>query len=117
MTIEVLRAKLHRVTVTESDLDYIGSITIDRDLAEAAGFVEGEKVHVLDLNNGNRLVTYVIMGERGSGAVGMNGPAARKIAVGDVLIVLAYAHMTLEEAKTFKPTVVFPNEKTNKLVP
>jgi aspartate 1-decarboxylase len=115
MTIEVLRAKIHRATVTEADVDYIGSITLDRDLAEAAGLVEGEKVHVLDVNNGNRLVTYVIMGERGSGQVCLNGPAALLVSVGDLVIVVAYASMTLEEARNFRPTVVFPLEGTNKL--
>ncbi len=116
MTIEVLRAKLHRVRITEADVDYIGSITLDRDLIDAAGFVEGEKVHVLNVNNGNRLVTYVIPGERGSGQVCLNGPAALRASVGDIVIVLSYAHMTLEEARNFKPTVVFPDERTNKLV-
>jgi aspartate 1-decarboxylase len=117
MTIEVLRAKLHRITVTEANVDYIGSITLDRDLVEAAGLVEGEKVHVLNVNNGNRLVTYVILGERGTGQVCLNGPAALRATVGDVVIVVAYAHMTLEEAKGFSPKVVFPDERTNKLVP
>lgn len=117
MTIEVLRAKLHRITITEADVDYIGSITLDRDLMDAAGLVAGEKVHVLNVNNGNRLVTYVIPGERGSGQVCLNGPAALQASVGDVVIVVAYARMTLEEAKTFKPVVVFPDERTNKLVP
>ena len=116
MTIEVLRAKLHRVSITEADVDYIGSITLDRDLIDAAGFVEGEKVHVLNVNNGNRLVTYVIPGERGSGQVCLNGPAALRASVGDIVIVLSYAHMPLEEARHFKPTVVFPDERTNKLV-
>lgn len=116
MTIEVLRAKLHRITITEADVDYIGSITLDRDLMDAAGMVAGEKVHVLNVNNGNRLVTYIIPGERGSGQVCLNGPAALQASVGDVVIVVAYAHMTLEEAKDFKPTVVFPDERTNKLV-
>lgn len=116
MTIEVLRAKLHRITITEADVDYIGSITLDRDLIDAAGFVEGEKVHVLNVNNGNRLVTYVIPGERGSGQVCLNGPAALQASVGDIVIVVAYAHMTLEEARAYKPTVVFPDERTNKLV-
>jgi aspartate 1-decarboxylase len=117
MTIEVLRAKLHRITVTEANVDYIGSITLDRDLVEAAGLVEGEKVHVLNVNNGNRLVTYVILGERGTGQVCLNGPAALRATVGDVVILVAYAHMTLEEAKGFSPKVVFPDERTNKLVP
>ncbi|MCC6839792.1 MAG: aspartate 1-decarboxylase [Flavobacteriales bacterium] len=116
MTIEVLRAKLHRITITEADVDYIGSITLDRDLIDAAGFVEGEKVHVLNVNNGNRLVTYVIPGERGSGQVCLNGPAALQASVGDIVIVVAYAHMTPEEARVYKPTVVFPDERTNKLV-
>lgn len=117
MTIEVLRAKLHRITITEADIHYIGSITLDRDLVDAAGLVEGEKVHVLNVNNGNRLVTYVIPGERGTGQVCLNGPAALLANVGDVVIVIAYAHMTLEEARTFRPAVVFPDERTNKLLP
>ncbi|MEO7082619.1 MAG: aspartate 1-decarboxylase [Flavobacteriales bacterium] len=117
MTIEVLRAKIHRVTITEADVDYVGSITLDRDLVDASGFVEGEKVHVLNINNGNRLVTYVILGERGSGQVCLNGPAALLASVGDVVIIVAYAHMSLEEAKTFTPTVIFPDERTNKLRP
>ncbi|MEO5585708.1 MAG: aspartate 1-decarboxylase [Flavobacteriales bacterium] len=115
MTIEVLRAKIHRVTVNEANVDYIGSITLDRDLVDAAGLVEGEKVHVLNVNNGSRLVTYVIFGERGSGQVCLNGPAALLSSVGDVVIVVAYAHMSLEEAKSFSPTVIFPEERTNKL--
>lgn len=117
MTIEVLRAKIHRVTVQEANVDYIGSITLDRDLVDAAGLVEGEKVHVLNVNNGSRLVTYVIPGERGSGQVCLNGPAALLSSVGDVVIVVAYAHMTMEEAKSFSPIVVFPDERTNKLHP
>jgi len=117
MTIEVLRAKIHRVTITEADVDYVGSISLDRDLVDAAGLVEGEKVHVLNVNNGNRLVTYVILGERGSGQVCLNGPAALLATVGDVVIVVAYAHMSLEEARTFSPTVIFPDERTNKLRP
>ncbi|MEO8066848.1 MAG: aspartate 1-decarboxylase [Flavobacteriales bacterium] len=115
MTIEVFRAKLHRVTVTEADINYIGSITLDEDLIDAVGFVEGEKVQVLNVNNGDRLETYVIRGLRGSGTVCLNGPAARRASVGDVVIVVAYAQMTLDEAKVFKPIVVFPDEKTNKL--
>lgn len=117
MTIEVLRAKLHRVTVTEADINYIGSITLDEDLIDAAGFVEGEKVQVLNVNNGDRLYTYVIKGPRGTGVVCLNGPAARRVSVGDIVIVVAYAHMTLTEAKAFKPTVVFPDERTNRLKP
>lgn len=115
MTIEVLRAKLHRVRITEADVNYIGSITIDEDLIDAAGFVEGEKVQVLNVNNGERLETYVIKGERGSGAVCLNGPAALKATVGDVVIVVAYARMSLEEARAFRPVVIFPDERTNKL--
>ena len=113
MTIEVLRSKIHRVTVTEANVNYIGSITIDADLIDAAGLVDGEKVQVLNVNNGNRLETYVIRGERGSGVVCMNGPAALRAGVGDVVIVIAYARMTIEEARSFKPTIVFPDEKTN----
>jgi aspartate 1-decarboxylase len=117
MTIEVLRAKLHRVRITEADVNYIGSITIDENLLDAVGFIEGEKVQVLNVNNGERLETYVIKGERGSGSVCLNGPAALKASVGDVVIVVAYARMTLEEAHGFKPTVVFPDELTNRLRP
>jgi aspartate 1-decarboxylase len=115
MTIEVMRAKLHRVTVTEANLDYIGSITIDEDLIDACGFVEGEKVQVLDLANGERLETYIIKGQRGSGTICLNGPAAHKVGVGHVVIVVSYAQMSLEEARTFRPTVVFPDERTNRL--
>lgn len=115
MTIEVMRAKLHRITVTEANLDYIGSITLDEDLIDAAGFVEGEKVQVLNVANGERLETYVIKGERGSGTVCLNGPAAHKAEPGHVVIVVSYAQMTLEEARTFRPTVVFPDERTNRL--
>lgn len=103
--------------MTEANVDYIGSITLDRDLVEASGLVEGEKVQVLNVNNGNRLETYVILGERGTGEVCLNGPAALRANIGDVVIVASYAHITLEEAKTFKPTVIFPNERTNKLEP
>jgi aspartate 1-decarboxylase len=115
MTIEVLRAKLHRVSITEADLNYIGSITIDEDLIDAVGFVEGEKVQVLNVNNGERLETYVIKGERGSGRICLNGPAAHKARVGDVVIVVAYARMSLEEARAFRPTIIFPDERTNRL--
>jgi aspartate 1-decarboxylase len=115
MTIEVMRAKLHRVTVTEANLDYIGSITIDEDLIDACGFVEGEKVQVLSVANGARLETYLIKGQRGSGVICMNGPAAHLVNVGHVVIVISYAHMTLDEARTFRPTVVFPDEHTNRL--
>ncbi len=115
MTIEVLRAKIHRITVTEANVDYIGSITLDEDLIDASGLVEGEKVTVLDISNGERLDTYVIKGERGSGQVCMNGPAALRVKVGDVVIVLSYARMTVEEARAFRPTIVFPDERTNTL--
>lgn len=115
MTIEVLRAKIHRVTITEANVDYIGSITLDEDLIDASGLVEGEKVQVLDVNNGERLETYVIKGERGSRQVCMNGPAALRMRVGDVVIVVAYARMTVAEARAFRPVVIFPDERTNTL--
>lgn len=115
MYLHVLKSKIHRVTVTQADLNYIGSITLDPDLMEAANMIEGEKVQILDINNGARFETYIITGERGSGEVTLNGPAARQIAVGDIIIVVAYAMMEEEEAKNFKPTLVFPNTKTNKL--
>ncbi len=115
MYIEVLKSKIHRVRVTEADLDYIGSITIDEDLMDAAGIIEGEKVQVLNINNGERFETYVIKGKRGSGEICLNGPAARKAQVGDIVIIVAYAWMTPEEAREFKPKVIFPDEKTNKL--
>jgi aspartate 1-decarboxylase len=117
MTIDVLRAKLHRITITEANVDYIGSITLDQDLVDASGLVEGEKVQVLNVNNGNRLETYVILGKRGTGEVCLNGPAALRASVGDVVIVIAYARMTVEEARAFRPTVVFPDERTNRLKP
>ena len=110
-----MRSKLHRLTITQADLNYIGSITIDEDLLDAAGLVEGEKVQIMNVNNGERLETYIIVGERGSGVVCMNGPAARKCSSGDIVIVVAYGILSLEEAKTFTPTVVFPDTDTNKL--
>lgn len=115
MTIEVLRCKIHRIRVTEANVDYIGSITLDEDLIDAVGLVEGEKVQVLNVNNGNRLETYVIKGARGSGEVCLNGPAALKATVGDIVIVASYAHMTVEEARAFRPAIIFPDERTNKL--
>jgi aspartate 1-decarboxylase len=115
MTIEVLRAKLHRVRITEANLNYIGSITIDEDLIDAAGLVEGEKVQVLNVNNGERLETYVIKGDRGSGNICLNGPAAHKASVGDIVIVAAYGHMSIEEARRFRPIILFPDEATNRL--
>lgn len=116
MQIEVLKSKLHRVTVTEADLNYVGSITIDQDLMDACNFIEGEKVQIVNINNGERLETYVITGERGSGSICLNGPAARKVQVGDIIIIISYATMAFEEAKKFKPWVVFPETATNKLI-
>lgn len=115
MRIEILKSKIHRVTVTQADLNYIGSITLDPLLMEAANMIEGEKVQVLNCNNGERLETYIITGERGSGVVCLNGPAARKVAVGDIVIVCSYCSLDFEEAKTFKPWVVFPDTSSNKL--
>ena len=115
MLINVMRAKLHRLTVTQADLNYIGSISLDPDLIEAAGRVEGEKVQIVNINNGERIETYVITGERGTGQVCLNGPAARRVQPGDVVIVIAYGMMTPDEAKSFKPTVLFPNTETNRL--
>lgn len=109
MQIEVLKSKIHRVTLTEADLHYVGSIAIDEDLLDAANMIEGEKVQVLNLNNGERIETYILRGPRGSGTVCLNGPAARKAVVGDVVIVISYAHMDFEEAKKFKPWVIFPD--------
>ncbi|MCF8378490.1 MAG: aspartate 1-decarboxylase [Bacteroidales bacterium] len=116
MNIEVVKSKLHRVTVTEADLNYIGSITIDEDLMDAANLIPFEKVQVVNINNGERLETYVIKGNRGTGQICMNGPAARKVAVGDIIIVIGYATMDFEEAKKFTPSLVFPDTYTNKLV-
>ena len=110
MQIEGLKRKLHCVTVTEANLNYMGSITIDEDLMDAANLIAGEKVQIVDNNNGERLETYIIKGERGSGCICLNGAAARKVQVGDTVIIIAYALMDFEEAKTFKPTVVFPKE-------
>lgn len=116
MTIEVLKSKIHRVTVTEANLNYIGSITIDEDLLDAANMIEFEKVYVLDNNNGERFETYIIKGERGSGVICLNGAAARKVQPGDIVIIVSYAQMDFEEAKKFKPTIVFPDTATNKLI-
>ncbi len=113
MLIEVLKSKLHRVTVTEADLDYIGSITIDEDMMDAAGIIENEKVEIYNITNGERFATYAIRGERGSGVIGINGAAAHKAMVGHLLIIAAYAQMDFEEAKTWHPTVIFP--KNNKV--
>ncbi len=116
MTLEILKSKIHRVTVTEARLDYIGSITIDRDLMDAAGIIPGERVYIVDNNNGERLDTYAIEGPRGSGVICLNGAAARKVQVGDIVIIMSYAQMTPDEALTFKPKVIFPDTATNKLV-
>ena len=110
MQIQVLKSQLHRVTVTEADLNYIGSITIDEDLMDAANFIEHEKVQIVNLNNGERLETYIIKGIRGSGAICLNGPAARKVSPGDMVIIIGYAMMDFEAAKTFKPAVIFPKD-------
>ena len=116
MHIEIVKSKIHRVTVTEADLNYIGSITIDEDLMDAANLIEFEKVQVVNINNGERLETYVITGQRGSGEIIMNGPAARRVAVGDIIIIISYASMEFEEAKTHKPLIIFPDTATNKLI-
>ena len=115
MNIEIIKSKIHRVKVTGADLNYIGSITIDKDLMDAANIVEGEKIHIVNNNNGERLVTYVIPGLRGSGEITVNGAAARKVNVGDILILITYAIMDFDEAKNFEPSVVFPNEENNLL--
>jgi aspartate 1-decarboxylase len=114
--IEIIKSKIHRVKVTDADLNYVGSITIDSDLIEAANLIVGEKVQVVNVNNGERLETYVIEGEKGSGEVTLNGPAARKVQKGDIVIIISYAQINLEEAKSFVPTIIFPDEKTNRLI-
>jgi len=115
MQIEVVKSKIHRVKITQANLNYIGSITIDEMLMEASNIVEGEKVQVVNINNGERLETYAIKGVPGSGEVCMNGPAARKVQPGDLVIIITYASMSVKDAKDFKPTLIFPNEKTNTL--
>ena len=110
MQIEIFKSKIHRAVITEANLNYVGSITIDEDLMEAANIIENEKVQVVNINNGERLETYVIMGKKGSGVGCLNGPAARKAVVGDIVVIIAYATMDFEEAKTFKPSIVFPKE-------
>ncbi|MFD1314814.1 aspartate 1-decarboxylase [Namhaeicola litoreus] len=115
MNIEVVKSKIHRVSITGSELNYIGSITIDEDLMDASNLIEGEKVHIVNINNGERFVTYVITGERKKGEIILNGPAARRVAKGDIIIIISYASMPFEEAKKFKPTIIFPNEITNSL--
>jgi aspartate 1-decarboxylase len=116
MFIEVLKSKIHMVSVTEANLFYVGSISIDEDLMDAANIIENEKVQVLNLNNGERLETYVIKGERGSGEICLNGAAARKVIVGDIILIMSYASLDFQEAKLFSPTILFPDTKTNKLI-
>lgn len=116
MLIEVMKSKIHCARVTEANLNYMGSITIDEDLMDAANMIAGEKVAIVNNNNGERFETYIIKGERGSGHICLNGAAARKVQVGDIVIIMSYALMDFEEAKTFKPSVIFPDSVTNKLV-
>jgi aspartate 1-decarboxylase len=116
MLVEIIKSKIHRVRITESNLNYIGSITIDEDLMDAANIIPNEKVQIVNNNNGERFETYVIRGERGTGNICINGAAARLVQAGDIVIIMAYAHMDFEEAKTFKPTIIFPDSRTNKLV-
>lgn len=116
MNVEVLKSKIHRVTVTEARLDYIGSITIDEDLMDAAGIIAGERVYIVNNNNGARLDTYTIPGERGSGVICLNGAAARLVQPGDIVIIMSYATMPIEEARSFKPSVIFPDTATNRLI-
>ncbi|HBH47757.1 MAG TPA: aspartate 1-decarboxylase [Bacteroidales bacterium] len=115
MFVEVIKSKIHQVKVTEANLHYVGSITIDEDLMDAANMIANEKVQIVNINNGERLETYIIKGERGSGEICLNGPAARKVAVGDIIIIISYAMVDFEEAKTFKPSIIFPNAETNSL--
>ncbi len=115
MQIEVVKSKIHRVTVTGADLNYIGSITIDEALMEASNIIEGEKVSIVNINNGERFETYAIIGNRNSGDIILNGPAARKVQKGDIIIIISYGILEFEEAKKFKPSLVFPNEKDNSL--
>lgn len=115
MLIEVVKSKIHRVKITQAELHYVGSITIDEDLMDAANVIENEKVQIVNINNGERIETYVIKGDRGSGHVCLNGPAARKAQVGDIIIIISYASMDFDEAKQHKPTIIFP-DKNNKLI-
>lgn len=115
MLVEVLRAKIHRVRITEADLNYKGSISIDESLLEASGIIVGEKVQIVNVNNGERLETYVIKGQRNTGEVCLNGPAARRAVVGDTVIIIAYGQMPLEEARNFEPTIILPDETTNRI--
>jgi len=116
MFLEIMKSKIHRALVTEANLNYIGSVTIDQDLIDAAGLYSNEKVAIVNINNGERIETYVIKGERGSGKIGINGAAARKFSAGDLVIIMSYALMTPQEAETFKPSVVFPDSDTNKII-
>lgn len=116
MNVEMLKSKIHRVTVTEANLDYIGSITIDKALMEAAGILPGERVYIVDNNNGERFDTYAIEGPRDSGVICLNGAAARKVHTGDIVIIMAYCTMPLDEARSFKPSVVFPDTATNRII-
>lgn len=113
MLIQVVKSKIHRVSVTQADLNYIGSITIDEDLMDASNIIEGERVQIVNINNGERIETYAIKGQRGSGTICLNGPAARRVAVSDKIIIIGYGYMEFEEAKSFKPMIVFPHEETN----
>lgn len=115
MQIQVLKSKIHRVKITQAELHYVGSITIDEDLMDAADLLENEKVYIVNINNGERLETYVIKGQRGTGEICLNGPAARKAQVGDIVIIISYAGMTKDEARTYEPVIVFPDEN-NKLI-
>jgi len=115
MQIQVVKSKIHRVKVTGADLQYIGSVTIDEDLMDAANIIEGEKVQIVNINNGERLETYAITGPRKSGEITLNGPAARKVAKGDIIIIISYGLLEFEEAKSFKPSLIFPNENDNSL--
>jgi len=115
MQIQVVKSKIHRVKVTGADLQYIGSVTIDEDLMDAANIIQGEKVQIVNINNGERLETYAITGPRKSGEITLNGPAARKVAKGDIVIIISYGLLDFEEAKSFKPSLIFPNENDNSL--
>lgn len=116
MLIQVVKSKIHRVRVTQAELNYVGSITIDETLMEASNLIEGEKVQIVNINNGERLETYVIKGDRNTGTICLNGPAARRVSLGDLIIIIGYGYMTMDEAKTFQPSLVFPDETTNLLV-
>lgn len=116
MFLQVVKSKIHRVRVTQAELNYVGSVTIDEALMEASNLIEGERVQIVNINNGERLETYVIKGDRDTGTICLNGPAARKVSVDDLIIIIGYGFMTPEEARDFKPALVFPDEKTNRIV-